>query len=138
MESARDILWDPELRRHQDYDFIIRYGRKYRLHCDPRITVTVNWLRGQPRAFHFPSYIRFYETYRADTDPAVAAKYLLSQYELALKHARDDTTVEYYRRELTSLGPNLTRRQWMSVHWPQIYYALRSAKHRLRNWFGGS
>jgi len=138
VESVRDVLWDPELRRHQDYDFVIRYARKYRFLCDQRITVTVNWIQGQVHSVHFPSYIRFYETYRAEIDPAVAARYLVSQYELALAYAQDEPTVQYYRRELMPLAPYLDGRQWLCIHWPRLYYALRGAKLRLRHWLVGA
>lgn len=31
MELFPVILWDKTLKRHQDYDFVIRYSRKYKI-----------------------------------------------------------------------------------------------------------
>ncbi|MDR1090124.1 MAG: glycosyltransferase family 2 protein, partial [Prevotella sp.] len=28
-ESAQSVLWNPELNRHQDYDFVVRYSKRY-------------------------------------------------------------------------------------------------------------
>lgn len=38
-KSAREILFDPGLYRHQDYDFLCRYHRRYKMLADRYITV---------------------------------------------------------------------------------------------------
>ncbi len=130
-ESARATLWDATLRRHQDYDFVIRYARRYRFWRDSRITVTYNWSQRDSQELDFPSYIRFYETYKRDVSAEIAADYLLRQLRLAVKHAPDRSAVDYYRRELHLVRHHLNYRQRIEWFAPRAYEWVRSVKRRV-------
>lgn len=137
-ESARSTLWDATLRRHQDYDFVIRYVTRYRLWRDLQITVRCNWSERESHELDFKSYIRFYEMYKSEASPDIAANYLLSQLRLAVLHAPDRTALDYYRRELHTLRNHLNNRQRLETAAPRAYAWLRSLRRRVMSSLPGA
>jgi glycosyltransferase involved in cell wall biosynthesis len=128
IESARTVWWDATLRRHQDYDFVIRYVSRFRLWRDSQITVRYNFSQRDSQELDFKSYIQFYETYKSEASPEIAADYLLRQLRLAVLHAPDRTALDYYRRELHLFRNRLSHRQRLETAAPRAYAWVRSLR----------
>ena len=97
-KSAEDILWDPILKRHQDYDFVVRYSKKYTLW--PKIMPTVLYrISYQEKDIDYASCISFIKKNRKDISPEVYAYYHKYMYEEIKFRKVDEYYKEYYRKE---------------------------------------
>ena len=76
--SMKDILWDEALIGHQDYDFVVRFGKKYNLAVKKEPTVAYYLSSG--RAIHYETCIRFTEENIRDIDPEIYIRYNLNMY----------------------------------------------------------
>jgi hypothetical protein len=57
-ESAKNILWNPDLYRHQDYDFVIRYARQYKFAVKTEPTVIYILAKPIDSKMHFKSCMK--------------------------------------------------------------------------------
>jgi len=95
--SAKDVLWNESLRRHQDYDFVVRYGRKYRLY--PKLEPTVvYYLSDVPKVIDFDSCIRFICTVEDEITDSVYMDYHRRMLGLAMARAASEGVIWHYRR----------------------------------------
>lgn len=53
------VLWDENLKRHQDFDFFIRVVAAFRSACNAEPSVIVHWKKGEKRDIDFESYELF-------------------------------------------------------------------------------
>ena len=69
-ESAQTVLWDETLNRHQDYDFVVRYDKRFQwvLKYEP---TAVYVLLNKNRMIDFHSCMQFVEQNKAEISPAV-------------------------------------------------------------------
>ncbi|WP_289201098.1 glycosyltransferase family 2 protein, partial [Phocaeicola sartorii] len=99
-ESVKAILWDESLLWHQDYDFMVRYCRKYRM-C-PKIEATTIYYRSQAsKSVDFDSCIRFIKSVENEISLPVYRNYHLQMLHLAVACSADETIVRHYR-EITA------------------------------------
>jgi len=108
-EAAREVMWDEELWRNQDYDFSIRFAEKFVFKCDPEPTVRVHWGKGHKRKLgdvHFLSQKRFIEKHKKKI-----SKPALVNYYHAMKKEAEETGkmegVEYYNNKLKEIAPGM-------------------------------
>lgn len=93
--SAADIQWDVTLKRHQDYDFMVRYSRKYRML--PKIEPTVIYhFSNELKAIDFDSCIRFIHTVEDEITDRIYMNYHKHMLKLAIaSNAREDIIIHY-------------------------------------------
>jgi hypothetical protein len=101
-ESAKSVGWDEELNRHQDYDFAVRYAKKYKF--APKLTATVIYNTSHPRAvkIDFASCIKFIERNRDEISPELYGRYSKNMLRVALAQGADVGIVEHYRQALST------------------------------------
>lgn len=85
---AKQIMWDEELFRHQDYDFSIRFAKEYKFVACPEISCIVHWNKNEKRKEHFDSQILFIKKHFGSISPSVFNKYH-QQYDKML-YSRND------------------------------------------------
>ena len=95
--SMKDILWNPELFSHQDYDFVVRYCKKYRMAV--RKEPTVVYYLSSGRIPRYESCIRFINDNMKDIDPAVYVKYNLNMYIRTGQQEKSKKFALYYLNE---------------------------------------
>ncbi|MBK6647414.1 MAG: glycosyltransferase family 2 protein [Anaerolineales bacterium] len=93
-EAALAILWDESLDRHQDFDFTLRFSKKFSFRCDIEPTVLVNWKAGEKRTIKYDSCIRFINHHKAEILPRVYNFYHRSMYSHVQRNAVIDRNVE--------------------------------------------
>lgn len=98
--SARDILWNETLLRHQDYDFVVRYARKYRMF--PQFVPTViYYCPNTARRIDFDSCIRFIRSVEDEITDRIYMKYHKHMLNLAIAIKARKEVVNYYREAAT-------------------------------------
>ena len=122
-ESAKDILWDTKLIDHQDYDFVLRFHKKYRLAA--KKAPTVFYSPNSERKPHFESCIRFVEDNMADVEPSVYCRYNIKMMKYADKIKAPQNIVQYFRRETTRY------KECISF---QFYISIVRPKNLFRQW----
>jgi hypothetical protein len=98
-ESARSVLWDPALNRHQDYDFVIRYKERYRFAVKSRPTVIYTYNGAAPSAIDFASCIRVIARNAGDISPLPHHRYHTRMLALARRLDAPAAIVEHYEKE---------------------------------------
>lgn len=98
--SAKDIRWDEKLKRHQDYDFVIRYSRKYNLLPQIKPTV-IFYLSNAPKFIDFDSCIVFIESIKDEITDRIYMNYHKNMLLLAIKYQAREDIISYYCRAVT-------------------------------------
>jgi len=125
-EAVLETLWDESLKRHQDYDFTIRFGTRFKFMCDPEPTVIVHWEKQVTRTFDFESRARFFEKYKDQLSPTAAVEYLFYQMYEAVFFKEPMATLAYYTGQLRALKIAINSRLnfFLSQH-PHLYFWWR-------------
>ncbi|WP_291592600.1 glycosyltransferase family 2 protein [Bacteroides sp.] len=98
--SAKEVLWDEKLRRHQDYDFVVRYSRKYRML--PKVTPTVIYhCSNTSRTIDFDSCIRFIRSVEDEMTDRIYMNYHKHMLRLAVTCNAQEKVVNHYRKAVT-------------------------------------
>lgn len=97
-ESAKKTAWNPNLYRHQDYDFIVRYTENFKL--IPKINPTVLYIiRNKKRHIDFHSCINFINANKKHINPHVYIDYNKNMYWLARKFNAPMEIINHYQKE---------------------------------------
>lgn len=95
--SAKDILWNETLKRHQDYDFIVRYCKKYQM-CPKVEATTIYHLSFSPKFIDFDSCIRFIRMVEDEITDRLYVNYHLRMLRLAAASSASSDVIQYYRK----------------------------------------
>ena len=115
LEAALAILWDETLKRHQDYDFSIRFAAKFDFRSDYEPTVVINWRKGEKRTVDFDSNIAFIEKYKTEVSPYILCNYLIGQYKLSVSE-KNRAIQKYYLKEIKKRIHFLSFSDWSNVN----------------------
>lgn len=100
-EYALKVRFDENLKRHQDYDFFIRFGRKYTWSFNNRTRAIVDWNTIKSRSVHFESCIKVYRQHIGEfTNERTRYGYLFSMYSLACYNKAPVKILNFYRSEI--------------------------------------
>lgn len=98
-ESALNVLWDEHLKRHQDYDFVVRYSQTYKL-ISKRKPTTIYRLSSSPKTIDFNSCIKFIERNINDISLHIYIKYTISMLNASSACRAQEQIINYYFKEL--------------------------------------
>ena len=115
-ESTKDIMWDPDLIDHQDYDFVVRYAKKYKI--VPKKKPTVIYYLASGRQTHYESCIAFVEKNKQDVNHFIYYKYNRSMFVRALNMNVSDDYINYFRKEVTRYKEYLSYQEYISIKDP--------------------
>ena len=118
--SAKDILWDAKLIDHQDYDFVLRFHKKYRWVAKKEPTVLYS--PNPRRNAHFESCIRFVEKNKAEVEPSVYCRYNLKMMKYATKVEAPHNIVQYFCREVTKYKECISYQFYISIMKPKNFF----------------
>ena len=125
--SAKDILWDETLNRHQDYDFIVRYRRKYRL-CPKLEATTVYYFSMEPKTIDFESCIRFIRTVEDELSDVLYLNYHRNMLRVALSQSAGNEIISYYRNACTRYPYLISLQDYLMFRHPRGNFELWKMK----------
>lgn len=117
-ESAKNILWNEKLLRHQDYDFIVRYHRQYTLKALHEPSV-IYLKHPQNSIIDFGSCISFIQEYENEINPVTYMLYNINMLKLAKKYNVDQWIVQHYIYESTKHLERLSYCDYLSIIQPK-------------------
>jgi glycosyltransferase involved in cell wall biosynthesis len=135
-ESAKTILWDIHLNRHQDYDFVIRYSKQFKFVAKKESTV-IYVTGNKQRHIDFESCIKVIKDNKEDIKPCIYYKYHLGKLKEALAQNALETVIAHYKREATFYKEYLSYSQFINIKYPKtrfenIKYKLEYLWHILK------
>ena len=91
---------NPNLKRHQDYDFLVRFSDKYTLKPSSLLTVNVNWQSGvRVTSEDFRASYAFIEKYKKRINPRTYHTYNKTMFYKAKEQQADQDVLDHYKRE---------------------------------------
>lgn len=117
-ESIKDIRWNPVLERHQDYDFVIRYSKKYRLAAKSEPTAI--YISGEPKQvkINFQSCIQVIKENEEDISPSLYNSYHLNMLSLARHLNAPANVIKHYKQEATFYKEHLSYYRFLIIRQP--------------------
>lgn len=116
--SAKEVLWDEKLCRHQDYDFMVRYSRKYKTF--PKITPTVIYHYSKTsHTINFDSCIRFIRSVEDEITDRIYINYHKQMLRLAVNCKAQEKVVNHYRKAITRYQYLLSFYDYLSILKPK-------------------
>lgn len=97
-----NVLWDEDLKRHQDFDYFasIFYNSNGWCYCS-KINTNIDWDKGGTGInIDFNSLVIFYEKWKFKIPKEIKKSYLRDKYIIAYKYKADKTYKNYYREEI--------------------------------------
>ena len=119
----KEILWDATLQSHQDYDFVFRFCKKYRMTVKKEPS-TVYYL-SSGRVPHYESCIRFVKENIVEINPEVYMSYNFKMFLQTKRKESSEKFVSYFRKEA------IRYKEYLSY---QHYISICNPKSRLREW----
>lgn len=118
--SAKRILWDEKLCRHQDYDFVVRYSREYKMF--PKVNPTVIYhYSNTSRTIDFDSCIRFIHSVEDEITDRIYMNYHKHMLRLAVAYNAREEVINHYRKAVTHYEYLLPFYDYLLILKPQNY-----------------
>lgn len=128
VETAQSLLWDVTLQRHQDYDYVIRYSKRFEFIVKKEPTaIYVTGLRKQ-RSIDFESCIKVIQANKADISPAVYHEYHLKMLRFAMSLNAPDTIIAHYKKEAAFFKEYVSYHQYLLLKQPKSVYEKFTCK----------
>lgn len=116
--SVKNILWNETLLRHQDYDFVVRYCKEYRM-CPKMEATTIYHYSQVPKIIDFDSCIRFINSVEHEISDHVYMNYHLQMLHQAVTCSTDEAIIQYYRKAATRCEYLLSLSDYLILRKPQ-------------------
>jgi glycosyltransferase involved in cell wall biosynthesis len=113
---VREIMWDENLVRHQDWDFSVRFAEKFKFIPSYDISCVVYWKAGERRDEHFDSLISFINKNKKDIKPRLYFEY----HRLFYTNIADRPEIEarykqHYKREVLRYIDVISLKDYLST-----------------------
>ncbi len=99
--------FDPTLKRHQDFDFFVRFYQQFQWRQLLQHSVVVHWEEGRAITRDAVSEMIVMRKYRAMITPQLYHRYLFIQYDYFLKSGQNQF-LSLYQNELVHISKQLT------------------------------
>lgn len=98
-KCAKQIGWDEELFRHQDFDFSARFAEMYKFIPCEEPTVIIHWKKGEAREEHNMSLRIFLEKNQKRMSVVNLVKYSTEMYaSMERRNVQDKNILSFYRK----------------------------------------
>jgi glycosyltransferase involved in cell wall biosynthesis len=115
-EAAKAIRFDENLKRHQDYEFFVRFALAYKWSASPHLSLIIHWKKGAVRNRHAASEIQFVSRYYRELSPLTWKRYHLTHYSEYHEIGADSGILAYYKKESQRHATHLTFMDYCTLH----------------------
>lgn len=110
------VMWDETLFRHQDWDFIVRLAKEYKITPTYDLTCIVHWKLGERRQEHFDSIMKFIEQNRNEITKINYFNYHLFYYKIVRDRIDvDDKYKQHYKNEMLRYFDVISYDEFMGI-----------------------
>lgn len=103
-ESAIDTLFDESLKRHQDYDFFVRFAQVYDFKHHDNDDVITLWEINKPRRVDFSSCISFYQKHQEHLSVKIKSQYLSKMLYACYYNKGQNKFIKFYKSEIRKVS----------------------------------
>lgn len=128
-DCAKDILFDPKIERHQDYDFLIRFSDKYNLVHSDLCTVIVYWNKIENIKTNFNHCMGFIDKFKDRIKPKTYHAYHKDMYSKAKLQNADPNTVSHYYKEAVKYKKHISLVEYLE--WVKPKNVFNKIYHRM-------
>jgi glycosyltransferase involved in cell wall biosynthesis len=123
--SFLQIQFDETLKRHQDFDFFVRYSKFFIWHQIPICSVIVHWEENRSVTRDALSEMKFIQRFIDEIEPRILKRYLRMQYDYFFLHG---TKSDYclHQALLPRIIHQLTFSEYKSFFKERSYWYLNS------------
>jgi glycosyltransferase involved in cell wall biosynthesis len=107
--------FDPILKRHQDFDFFVRFYQQFRWKQLQHSSVIVHWEEGRAITRDAATEMIVMKKYRGMIDPKLYHRYLFIQYDYFLKNGQNQF-LSLYQNELVYISRMLSFPKFCTFH----------------------
>lgn len=97
-ECVKTIMWDKNLTRHQDYDFVVRFSQRYKMIPKSNPTTIYN-ISSSPKTIDFSGCINFIKRNAHDIHPFVYYRYHLNMLKFTRSCGAPTKIIRHYKKE---------------------------------------
>lgn len=131
-DVAKQVLFNEQLKRHQDFDFIIRVSDFYPWQYFENYEVIVNWQENKNNKIDFLSCMYFYKMHsHLSYDKKIRINYLLWISEVCVKQNLQIEAIKFFGNQLKIEGIEFDVRQKLMFYYPRIFYLLYFLKRKI-------
>lgn len=128
-ELAQCILFDEDLKRHQDYDFFIRAHLKSPWKYFENFDVQVNWTRTNFKNINYFNCIPFYEKHSTKSvNKEIRYKYIIRITSSSIRESYKYNLSGYYKDILINERYNFSFREYLMFYFPFLFFLLSKIK----------
>ncbi len=118
-DAIKEILFDEQLNRHQDYDFSVRFSEKYKFLPDNEVTVIIHWHRNEKRNIDWQSQVKFIEKYKNDISPSVYNHYHMVNYHRVKSSNGPEKIIRHYETNASKYIKQMSISDYFSIYMPK-------------------
>ncbi len=115
-ECACAVLWDETLKRHQDFDFSIRFAEKFNFVNCSALTCIVHWEEGVRRTESFEAQMTFIKKHKSQISPRVYNQYHYKAFfQAAGSPGINESILNHYKQESYRFAQQVTLVEFLAV-----------------------
>ncbi|WP_194778587.1 glycosyltransferase family 2 protein [Pararhodonellum marinum] len=128
-ELAQEIMFDEDLKRHQDYDFFINAHLISPWKYFENFDVQVNWTRADLKNINYHNCIPFYEKHwEKSINKNMRYKYIVRITSSSVRESFQYNTAAYFRDILEKEGYVFSFKEYILFYFPHLFYLLSKIK----------
>ncbi|MBN3518740.1 glycosyltransferase family 2 protein [Algoriphagus lutimaris] len=133
IELAQIIMFDEDLKRHQDYDFFIRAHLISPWKYFENYDVQVNWTRSDIKNINYQHCIPFYEKHwEKSLNKKIRYKYIVRITSSSIRESFQNNIAPYFRDVLKNEGYVFSFQDYIMFFFPHLFYVLSKIKWAFR------
>ncbi|MFN5620998.1 MAG: glycosyltransferase family 2 protein [Flavobacteriales bacterium] len=114
-DCAKEIAFDETLKRHQDYDYFIRFYERFQWIANWEPSLIVNWQIGVVRNFDFESERSFITRYSSVIERRIFCQYCYTHF-LYWKDLENEVASTFYKKLMLKHVDFITYNQFNQLH----------------------
>ncbi|MBS9525595.1 glycosyltransferase family 2 protein [Litoribacter alkaliphilus] len=128
-DLAQEVLFDEDLKRHQDYDFFIRAHLIKPWKYFENYDVKVNWTRPNINKINYYNCIPFYEKHwEKSKNKRTRHKYILRITSLSIRGNYKNNLASYFRNVLRKEDYKFSFKEYIMFYTPYIFFVFSRTK----------
>jgi glycosyltransferase involved in cell wall biosynthesis len=126
---ARSIMFDEDLKRHEDFDFFIRVHEKSPWRYFQNYDVRVNWTRDDLKVVNYKDCIPFYERHwQKSRNVKIRHKYILRITSSSVRGNYKYNLSSYFREVLEKEGYKFSLKEYVLFYTPFLFLLISKLK----------
>lgn len=135
-DLAKKVMFDENLKRHQDYDFFIRAHMISPWKYFENYDVQVNWTRADLKNINYHNCLPFYEKHwEKSTNKTIRYKYIIRITSSSVRESFNNNLAAYFRNILKKEGYVFSFQEYIMFYFPHLFFVLSKIKWAFRGVF---